>query len=279
MTELDHLSHSQVSTYISCGEKYRLRYVERRTPTPQGAFLGGIAVHETIEEAANTGLWSEPEAFEEGGTLHLYFMEKFTELITEAGGSDVVRWGGRKSKTFPNGEDLDWWLQFGPGMLRRYHEVKLADVEEGWEVMGAEIEASFYLDSGTRVVARMDEVLSKSDGAIKVRDYKTGQSRPEERIQLGLYAQACKVTLGIMPTMGELCYLKKAGTAVVDFDAGGWVPTVMRWMELAEDGLRKDVFVAHPSSFCMSCNVQEGCFYWQQMSRDAEIVPEGSNDG
>ena len=278
--DLDHLSHTRVATYLSCGEKYRLKYVEEFPRSPQGAFIGGVAVHETIEEASNTGLWANPEAFQEpSGDIVVFFREHLLAAVQEAGGAEAVRWGGRKTKTFPQGEDLQWWFTFGPGMLNRYHTLKLQDVEDGWEVFGSEIEATFNLGSGMRVVARMDEVLSHADGTIKVRDYKTGQPRPEEVIQLGLYAHACKVTLGFTVTFGELAYLKKTSNYLSTFAAQPWIDSVMTWLDRAEGGLSKEVYLLRPSSFCSSCDVKAGCQYGRQLIEGDEVAQQGGNDG
>lgn len=278
MTE-QHLSHSQVSTYLSCGEKYRLQYVEQQPRVPQGPFIGGIAVHETIEEATNTGRWADSDAFQEpSGAMVIWFRERLLQLVDEAGGPQAVRWGGRKSKTFPDGEDLEWWFRFGPGMLNRFHQVKLADEEQGWEVGAAEIAVSFTLDSGTNVKARIDELLLHSDGGVKVRDWKTGQARPEERIQLGLYAHACQVTLGLVPTVGELHYLRSATAKVESFEPGPWLDTVLLWLQRAEEGIRQGVYLLRPSSYCVSCQVQDGCPYWQRLQEEGsvEVAAEGS---
>lgn len=45
----DYISHSQVSTFLRCGEQYRQRYIEGRIQPPAIAMLKGSAVHKGAE--------------------------------------------------------------------------------------------------------------------------------------------------------------------------------------------------------------------------------------
>lgn len=45
-----HISHSQVSTYLSCAKRYYLEKVVNVPQVPAWWFVGGSAVHEVFEQ-------------------------------------------------------------------------------------------------------------------------------------------------------------------------------------------------------------------------------------
>lgn len=273
--DLPYLSYSRISTYAGCGKRYELSYVEGTPRKPQGAFLGGIAVHETIEQAEFRGWWPEPEPFEADGDATSFFRERFRHLINEAGGIAEIRWGGRKSKAYPEGHTDDWWNEFGPGMLKRYHAVRRGDLDAGLSMhpsYGVEAEVNANLPSGTRMTTRLDAlVMVTPDGEAIIRDYKTGQPYPGARYQNVIYAWAVAQTLGITASYGELVYLGGATPDPIRFPiTAEATAAVMTWLDAAEQGIRKEVFVPNPGPFCVSCPVLAACEVGTQVVKEKE---------
>ena len=50
MSELDHLSYSSISLYLSCPEAWRRKYVENEPTIASPALVFGSAIHNTVEE-------------------------------------------------------------------------------------------------------------------------------------------------------------------------------------------------------------------------------------
>jgi hypothetical protein len=59
--KIPHISYSQFSTYVECGEKYRLTRIVGIQEDPAYWFAGGTAVH-TATEAVDHALFEEYQA-------------------------------------------------------------------------------------------------------------------------------------------------------------------------------------------------------------------------
>jgi hypothetical protein len=277
-TATKHLSWSRLQTYSDCGEKYRLTYVEKVPREPQGYWIGGGAIHDAIQWAESGDLVQE---FLEGGALtesksrqalEEWFLHRFDELLEEAGGRDAVRWAGRKTKEFPDGEDDRWWHKSGPMMLRRFLEVRMADHESGVRLWDRSVERSLVteLPSGTTLSARVDVLLAvDTDGTPFIRDYKAGKPGGADPLQLVNYAWLIGEALGILPRRGEFCYLRAVDVKkrVREFDLGPWledvdVPATFAQLEQLVDS---GIFLIQPSSYCVSCPVRRYCRYGRHL--------------
>lgn len=53
-----HLSHSQVTTYLSCPQRYKLSRLDKVTERPAWYFAGGSAVH-SLSEAYDKALFAQ----------------------------------------------------------------------------------------------------------------------------------------------------------------------------------------------------------------------------
>lgn len=51
---MNHISYSQISTYLKCGEKYRRNYIEMEKLPPNAAMVCGSSIHYGLEVAAKT---------------------------------------------------------------------------------------------------------------------------------------------------------------------------------------------------------------------------------
>jgi len=107
--EEPHLSWSQLQTLSDCGEKYRLSYVLQVPRAPQGPLIAGRAIHAAIEwaETPQPELegWCPAQDLTHGTTREQIqakldiggqFGNLFSAMVGEEGGTDVIRWGGKK---------------------------------------------------------------------------------------------------------------------------------------------------------------------------------------
>jgi hypothetical protein len=112
-----HLSYSQTTTLARCGWQYKLQRVDRVDETPGWAQIGGSAVHVSTEEHDWAGRGR-------GGLLRPFadvFEDETVKQENRSGHERAdFRASGRATKANPNKEDRAWWLNEGPGMVRKW---------------------------------------------------------------------------------------------------------------------------------------------------------------
>ncbi|HVH53520.1 MAG TPA: PD-(D/E)XK nuclease family protein, partial [Actinomycetota bacterium] len=109
LVEEPHLSWSQLQVLGDCGEKFRLSYRENVPRAPQGALIAGRAIHAAIEWAETPqsefdgwcpiqDLWhgTDEERIAFKSRLAMTFVNLLSDDVEEAGGTDAIRWAGRK---------------------------------------------------------------------------------------------------------------------------------------------------------------------------------------
>ena len=126
LTGRKHMSHSSLSTWLDCGERF---YLERVAGAPQSKawyLIGGSAFH-TATEWLDRGEMGDPTA----AFLLAWNQQCGKELV----GVDIatVRAGGKATKEWPNKEDQAWWLHHGPIMVAQYVAWRDARLAEGWQ--------------------------------------------------------------------------------------------------------------------------------------------------
>jgi len=261
-------SFSRLSTYRGCGRKYELSYVEKAPRQPQGSLIGGSAVHATIEVAEANRWWRDPteQAYV---WLEREFLSQFHEIAGEQAtmihpdhGLDYegVRWGGRKSKAFPYGENVQWWEREGPKMLERWHMLRGLDSINGYALLDdVELEVSAMLDENTYVRGFIDALrYVNADGERLIRDWKTGSSAGDPS-QLATYAWMLREGPGIVATQGELVMLRQQTNQIKTFDLTKWIDLVPMMFRNLARGIEHEIFPISPSNFCVACTVKDSC--------------------
>ena len=116
---IERLSHSQLTSYMDCGEKYRLTRRRGLAKDTSWALLGGSAVHSWTELFDSSPVRPEPEYF-----IHLLdgLVEAAIadESMPQVRSRDDIRATGRASKEWPNKRNYDWWCVYGPRMCDAY---------------------------------------------------------------------------------------------------------------------------------------------------------------
>lgn len=281
MTELSapkttpsYLSWSQFDSFVSCGMKYKLSYVDRVPRAPKGYFIGGHAIHATIQEAENRGWWAIGEPWQNGGEALEYFHELFdSELARESGkGEGEVSWGGRKTKEFPEGENADWWHATGPMMLRRYASLRREDDQSGFPMPNVEAKVILTPEGiGKPLIGYIDALFPPNGlGAVLtevgrfpglVRDYKTSSTyTPDHPLQLAIYGRAWHQLTGDLITRGQFIYLRAGdGRLVYEVDLSDWYPVLDLLMAEWRVAMEKEQYIHQPSWRCKSCDVAAYC--------------------
>lgn len=193
--EITHLSHSALGDIQECGEKFRLKRVEKVPRVPAWALVGGTAVH-NCTEARDLNSFGVPNDKSEE------FQEEFEKEIAyqeEKSGVPQSEWraSGRVSNRWPKKETRDWWEFYGPKFADSWTNWLEAS---GWQIYlipettdpSIELELNFDL-GGTEVVGKIDRILEHvSTGELLMLDLKAGARKPDKPKQLVTYAHGLR---------------------------------------------------------------------------------------
>lgn len=168
------LSHSSISLYQECPQKYKFKYVDKVPEKPRHFFSFGQSVHTALEFFYGVKT-PQPPALEE-------LLQHYRQNWVSAGYKDERQ----ESEYFEQGR----------GILTRFHDKHAKDFKLPFFV---EYAFTFEVD-GVPVTGRIDRVDKLEDGRLHVLDYKTGKQLQTGRIdtdsQLTMYQLACEQQLG-----------------------------------------------------------------------------------
>src|SRR5208283_2712799 len=156
----DHLSYSQMNTYMTCPLKYRFHYIDQvEPPFVSSALVFGSCIHEAV------------------GGFYQSCLEG--DLLSPSQVHDVYRqaWESCSKEQeirFFNGDAADSLTTKAKLMLDVFHEA----FDPGVQIIG--IEEPFEVDLGKRIpplVGWIDAVELAPDGTVSVIDLKTASKR------------------------------------------------------------------------------------------------------
>lgn len=181
------LSYSQLEAYRFCPRKYQYAYLYAvpTRPTPQMQL--GTNLHEALEVFARRLMAGQVPT--EPQLLELY------EAAWRSDGYDDPALEARDRAA-------------GRQMLVQYYAANRATLAPPLFV-----EKSFLLTlGGARIRGFIDRIDARPDGTVEVLDYKTGKPKTaasvSERLQLHLYAMACRDVLRLTPAAMSFYYLR-----------------------------------------------------------------------
>lgn len=262
MTGKEHVSFSGFSTWLDCGERFRLTRIKNMETSPAYWFAGGSGVH-TGSEAYDLAIVAgrgQAEATQIGVDAFV------TAFQNEVGERPYATWrsGGRKTAKNPEGESFAWWLENGQDMVRRYATWRQGTPYQLWMTPDGQpgIELPILPDfAGITVKGFIDRVFVHPDqGSMVVVDLKTGSREPASYLQLALYAVGLKKQYGLnvefgsyyMARSGELGYLKNLEYLNEQL--------ITRWLHQFKGAVESDIFIPHVTSMCSACEVREHCY-------------------
>ena len=196
-------SVSQLTSYASCGEAYRLQKVAKAPQRPAAWFAMGRAAHKAIEDYENEARKHTPAEL----------VEVFNAAYDAEIAADLAKWpdwdawmtGGRKSGE----QDVADRRVIGAYQVEQYIEYAQENATN-WRVIASEV--GFETDIGGVIVSGyIDQVRQHADGTIEVADPKGGSTTPGSAIQLAVYAVAVEENMGVRPE--KACFIKLARPA------------------------------------------------------------------
>src|SRR5688572_12357800 len=168
------LSHSSMSMYNECPQKYKFKYIDKIPEKPRHFFSFGQSVHLALEYFY--GVTTPPAP-----TL-AQVLEHYKQNWVSAGYKSV--------------DQEHEYFEDGKAMITAYYHKHLPDFAIPFFV-----EYNFNLSvDGVPVTGKVDRIDKLADGTLAILDYKTGKQlkggRVEEDAQLTMYQLACESLLG-----------------------------------------------------------------------------------
>lgn len=272
----DYRSVSQINTAAECGVRFALYREPEREPAWWN--VAGTALHACIERFETTVILND-SVTQAAHILpaHVAWLPTFfaeIERQREASGVPVTAWRAARGGT----EGYDWWRVNGEEFLKAYVVWSQARHAAGWSILSIAdtpvIEFPFALDvHGIRVDGVIDQawgrpgpVHTDSTAHVEIIDLKFGSSRPADRFQIGVYAHALAVAMGLTGApavqIGGAYYLGRKselyGRADDLREVVPWDDVIHRtWM--SESMSRAGIFMPHRSNLCKACPVNDLC--------------------
>lgn len=247
-----HFSASQLNSWLYCGKSFELERIVKVPQEPAWFLLGGSAFHKGTEilDGRDDFLQSLPIGDE---YLDELWEDCIADQIKEAleVQPDHRRWRvAGITKDRPKGQDVDWWMDNGPQMLRNYVDWGHGDlgkplsIEEEFHVWFGDIEVRGFID---RVYAH------------RIVDLKTG-SKAASIFQLGIYHAALLEKNGEAPQFGGT-FSGRDGKLSRPMDLSLWTPEYAgKVLGNLQRAIEAEVFIPQPSFSCQNCSVRIGCY-------------------
>lgn len=251
-------SHSQLTSYMVCGEQYRLERRHKMGGSISWALLGGSAFH-TWTEVWDEGVDVDPAYF-----VELLAAQVAKELASDRNPAKVeadIKPTGRASKEWPNKRDRAWWEHHGPIFCQKYIDWRHAPDNR---VMGLdskyEVEREVKGEmGGMPIIGYIDRISwQNAMGEPIVIDLKSGKE-PNTLLQLGTYALMLREELGIEVNKGAFYMAEKGELSQVHDLTQFSRQYIESLYEQAARGIAGGVFLPNPNAFCSTCTVKRYC--------------------
>ncbi len=168
------LSHSSLSMFGECPQKWKFKYVDRIPEKPRHFFSFGSSVHTALEFFYGVKALPAPTLEE--------VLEHYKQNWMSQGYKDP----GQEAEYFEQGRQI----------ITSFYHKHIGDYALPYFV---EYNFNFKVD-GVPVTGKVDRIDKLADGTLSVVDYKTGKALAAERVkgdaQLTMYQMACEELLG-----------------------------------------------------------------------------------
>ena len=159
------VSYTQVATYERCPQSYKLRYLDKYTPLPQGPLVVGNALHSTL------ALYHQPSRRQPPSLQEL--TEAYCETYRKAG--------------LPDDQAHQDLFAYGVQLLQGYHHQQQPEPRRT-----VAVELPFSIQLGEHLLSgRIDRIDASGPQSLELVDYKTGkmpdQHQVDADLQMALY--------------------------------------------------------------------------------------------
>lgn len=233
------LSHSSISVYQACPQKWKFRYIDKIPQLPRPYFSFGKSVHTGLEFL----FAKEKEPLPGLEEVISYYKEKWMREGYETAAQEK------------------WFYQEGERILRGFYAKHQKDFEKVFHV-----EYKFTFDiEGVPMTGFIDRVDKTPSGKLGIVDYKTGKAFDKSRVrqdpQLTLYQMACRVLLGQEVETVTLYHLNSLTPLTVPAHGKALEETYVSSLLEAARGINENKFDARPDAkgHCQWCDYLQVC--------------------
>lgn len=253
------MSVSRLNTYLECGMKYKIHYIDNVPELQAPWFWQGTAFHAVMEaywcgiddEETLYAIYSEAWETEENEAREIEpDPDKWlTGTNSRKGAKDAAQ---RFHKGFCQYHDwIDWTRDSG---------LKILEVDNV-----PQVEVPFELPLGDVIVrGRIDEVLTDWDSTMIVQDPKTGSKQPETAIQLEVYRLAAEMLYSRKCYTGQFWLAKDKGPKVHQLGIKYSKELLTHMFERVAKAIDEEIFVPRESGACWTCTVKPYCPIWKE---------------
>lgn len=244
-------SFTRLSTLSECGEKYRLRYVERiYGNVPAWWSIAGTALHTCSEDFDRQHVMPEADPVK----FLPIWREHLDRAVKEA------------KKRYPDTPMSEWRVN-GKKQGEEYwrdavhHIVNYAQWRNKTQWVVELVEAKVFGEiEGRQFVGYLDRLFVTDDGERVIIDLKSGSTTPYLPTQQALYRELVHQTYGFHADRGSFFKTEKGVlTPLTDLTQyGPMLEAMVRNMTMTEEG---GAYIPKPSYFCKTCDVREFCDY------------------
>src|SRR3989338_10182874 len=258
------LSHSSLTMYGECPQKYKFKYIEKIPEKSKPFFSFGNSVHRALEYFYNVKNPPPPS------------LERLLDYYKEHWLSPGYRDQAQEAEYFEDGKEI----------LTKFYRKHIADFAVPFFV-----EYNFELKvEGVPVTGKVDRVDKLADGRLSILDYKTGKAlalnRGQGDAQLTMYQMACEELLGAEVARLSFYHLPSLKEQVVERHSPDLVCGLRRRIVAAAESITSGVFAPKPDEKkCYWCDYKPICPIFKHQYSDgqratllpmaAATIPEG----
>lgn len=232
------LSHSSISMFQECPQKYKFKYVDKLPEKPRHFFSFGQSVHLALEYFYGVQALPAPSLEQ---VLEFYEKNWVPLGYKDPGQEAQYKEDGRQILTaFYHKHIRDYALPFF--------------VEYGFNL---EVE-------GVPVTGKVDRIDKRADGTLEILDYKTGKALAGERVktdaQLTMYQLACETLLGMKVAKLTFYHLPSLKEQVVERHPAELIDGLKRRIVSTAERISAGSFEPKPAeSVCRWCDYKPLC--------------------
>ncbi|MEU1881937.1 PD-(D/E)XK nuclease family protein [Streptosporangium sp. NPDC020072] len=251
-------SVSQLKSYVTCPEAFRLRRVARVPTQPAAWTVQGIAVHAAIEAYEKS--WRTISVAEAEDVFEQVWVRGVAEALEREPDLDAWMTGGKKKTE----KDIEDRHLAGAGQVRTYVEYVATDPLRVWTLPDTGEPASeveFLITLGNVDVRGFIDLIlvDPQTGQLKVRDIKTGSKRPSDAIQLAVYRQAVMDCFGVDVRWGDYWMAKDGRPMPPEPLAKFTREWLIREFRMMDDAESRGDYPSNPGDHCRICDVAAHC--------------------
>ncbi len=250
-TDNKHISPSQIKTYLSCGRKYKYKYVEGLKPEKVSFALPfGRAFHQTI---ADINLYRKKHETLGHEDAYKLFQETFERELSTS----------ETPVTFEDGEDTTALISYADKMLKLYSE----HIQQmNTEVIAVEHEIEYPIQGTDYIFTGIVDAIEKDTKGICIVELKTtgrmwSDSTVDYDVQGPLYKKALTPVYPNQPIQVRYDIVTRGKSPKVQSkypDCNNHIRLTDLLREIIY-GIEKGVYVPNPGYICNNCDYKAIC--------------------